>query len=67
MSRIPAISALILTFILLSTRIVAAQDAPAGACMIPSGDWCWPIAPLTYGDLCECTTADGNVVEGEVQ
>lgn len=67
MARFVAISALILTLILLSTRVVSAQDAPAGACLIPSGDWCWPIAPLKYGDYCECTTADGEVVEGEVQ
>ena len=67
MSRFTAISALILTFVLLSTHIVAAQDAPAGACLIPTGEWCWPIAPLTYGDYCECTIADGTVVGGEVQ
>ena len=67
MSRFTAISALILTLILLSARIVAAQYAPAGACLIPTGEWCWPIAPLTYGDYCECTTADGEVKEGEIQ
>lgn len=44
-----------------------AQDAPRGACLLPSGEWCWPIAPLTYGDPCECPMPDGTFVAGVVQ
>ena len=42
----------------------SAQAVPQGACEIPGGRWCWPIQPTTYGQPCECTTADGQVVGG---
>lgn len=42
----------------------SAQTIPEGACEISGGRWCWPIEPTTYGQPCECTTADGQVVGG---
>ncbi|WP_432817255.1 hypothetical protein [Sulfitobacter sp. JB4-11] len=53
-------------FVALATAALS-QEVPAGACMLPTGEWCWPIAPLSYGDPCECEMPDGTFVSGIVQ
>ncbi|MEW9920043.1 hypothetical protein AB2B41_10535 [Marimonas sp. MJW-29] len=60
------IVALLFTLLPAGQRL-AAQEAPPGSCMLPSGEWCWPIAPLTYGDPCECPKPDGTFEQGVVQ
>ena len=37
----------------------AAQQAPQGSCLLPNGQWCWPLTPVAYGAICACTTAQG--------
>ncbi len=29
-------------------------QAPAGSCLLPSGEWCWPVSPSRYGQPCSC-------------
>jgi hypothetical protein len=67
MTRPIAHTFVVLTLAILWATASTAQDAPAGSCMVPSGEWCWPIAPLTYGDPCECPTPDGGFEAGIVQ
>jgi hypothetical protein len=30
------------------------MNAPSGSCLLPSGNWCWPISPTSYGQPCTC-------------
>lgn len=43
------------------TTAANAQTAQPGSCLLPSGEWCWPLVPATYGDPCQCQTPDGPV------
>lgn len=36
-----------------------AQSIPEGACLLPTGEWCWPIATTPFGAPCTCP--DGRV------
>lgn len=61
------ISAAVLATPIYSPLPALAQDVPPGACLLDSGEWCWPIAPLTYGDPCTCPRPDGTIEAGVVQ
>ncbi len=50
--------------LMLSTMLItgaAAQQAPQGSCLLPSGQWCWPLTTVNYGAVCSCTTPQGPV------
>lgn len=51
--------AVLLTLQLAGAGTAAAQTAPAGACVLPTGAWCIPPQSVAPGDACVCLTSVG--------
>jgi hypothetical protein len=50
----------------LSAQAQNQTQAPRGSCLMPSGDWCWPLTKAPIGHFCECVTSNG-VVAGSMR
>lgn len=63
----------VVSLTLLSGQTSLAQDGtvpltppPEGACLLPSGEWCWSTVRTVYGEPCTCPTQFG-LQEGVTQ
>lgn len=66
---------LVVSLALLPCQISQAQESiepppqpppPEGACLLPTGEWCWSTVRTVYGEPCTCPTQYG-LQEGVTQ